>query len=351
LSETLKKILILPAVSILIFLGLSELTLHIFAVDPHPRGIDFTVNRAPDYPEVFLKDRDLFWRLRPNQTITSEFFQGKSYRINRQGFRGNDFIIEKKSLRVAVIGNSCGFGWGVNKQESFAGLLLQKLQTDLGMDDAEVYNFSVPGYSSLQGARNYSRYIRQYNPDIIIVTFGWNDQWISANNRPDKDQIMPPQIVVTSYNILSRLRFYRFFKSLIFSVTTNQDSQVSGQTVSRVGFSDFGANLGEIIQMARQDGARVVLLTSPIPSMKTYYHSEKQSVMHELHSNYNEITRETAASYSTGLVDLATIFDGYDNLFDDIKKDPFHYNVKGHILAADEIFQFLVTSDYLLINH
>jgi lysophospholipase L1-like esterase len=342
---------LLPLISVTIFVIVVEATLWIFNIDPHPRGVEFTVNRALDYPDVFLKDRDLFWRLRPDRTIVSEFFEDKSYRINKQGFRGDDFKREKTGLKIAVLGNSCSFGWGIDEDSTFAGRLETYLHKQAGLWDAEVYNFSVPGYSSYQGVRNYKENIRPYNPDFLLVTFGWNDQWSSANDRPDNMQEMPPQWILDIYNLIGRTRLYRLYKSLIFAFRGPYETPVYRDQQARVGLADFKANLGEIIATARQDGVRVVLLTSPIPSMADYYHTSERSYMHERHYSYNEMTREAAATFSAGLVDLAAIFDQYDNLFDDVSKDPFHYNETGHALAAAEIYRFLMESGVFSLDH
>lgn len=339
LPEFSKKYLIWPLASIFLCLAAAELALFIFDFDPHPKGLDFIVNRALDYPEAFIKDKELFWRLRPGRVIESEFFLGKSYRINHQGFRGEDFRLEKTGVRIAILGNSCSFGWRVDDSETFADRLQNRLRSQPDWHDAEVYNFSVPGYTSFQGKRNYLSNVRPYKPDILLVTFAWNDQWLSANDRPDKEQKMPPQVVLDVYNIVGRFRSYRAFKSLLFSFVPRQDTLVYKNQLTRVSLTDFKANLGEIIRMAGEDGAQVILLTSPIPSLETYYDSDQKSLMHDMHYYYNDMTRETAATYSTRLVDLAAIFDRYDNLFDSVAADPFHYNSRGHALAADEIFR------------
>ncbi len=341
--EGMKKYIIWPLLSILSFIFLIEFALTAAGVDPHPKGRDFIVNRAPDYPEAFLKDHDLFWRLRPGRTIESEFFEGRSYRINRQGFRGDDFRLEKQGLRVAVLGNSCSFGWGIDEGETFADRLQQKLRALESTENAEVYNFSVPGYTSFQGAINYRRNVRPYKPDILIVTFGWNDQWLSANERPDKAQEMPPRIVLDVYNAISTLRFYRWFKGLLLPGWSPGDTVSFSYEHTRVSLPDFKKNLGEIIRMARQDGARVILLTSPMPSPAVYRDLSRDRFTLEVHSHYNDMTQEAAATFGTVLVDLAALFDRHDNLFDDPNRDPYHYNSRGHALAADELLPVLLT--------
>lgn len=333
-----------PVAAIAVFLLLAEALLHTVGSDPHPKGIDFIVNRAPDYPEAFLRDRDLFWRLRPGRTVVSEFFEGKSYRINKSGFRGDDFRLEKSGLRVAVLGNSCSFGWGVGDKETFAERLEDGLRRDPDFAGAEVYNFSVPGYSSFQGKRNYLRNVRPFRPDVLLVTFGWNDQWLSANNRPDKDQKLPPQVILDIHNVVGRLRFYRFLKGLIFSLAPRPETFEYRAELTRVNLADFKDNLGEIVAAARRDGTRVILLTSPIPSRRVLVGTPHPSIVYDLHQFYNDMTRETAADHSVELIDLAAVFDRQDGLFDDPGRDPFHYNRRGHAVAAEQILNAITAA-------
>jgi lysophospholipase L1-like esterase len=267
----------------------------------------------------------------------------KSYRINRQGFRGDDFTYDKSGLRVAVLGNSCSFGWGVGDSETFADRLQEMLRRQPGLENAQVYNFSVPGYSSYQGKINYQKNIRPYHPDIILATFGWNDQWLAADGRADKDQKMPPQALLDIDNIAARLRLYRWFESLWFSSWAPGDTATFSLEFTRVSLPDFKDNLGEIIRMAREDGARVILLTSPIPPSDQYNHSRHELTTYGIHGFFNDMTREAAATYGTELVDLAAIFDRGHGLFDDVDHDPYHYNSRGHDLAAREIFPVILS--------
>ncbi len=338
MKERLIKFVALPIISILVFVLAMETALYLLDVDPHPRGRDFIVNRAPDYPEAFLKDHDLFWRLRPGRTVVSEFFEGKSYRINEQGFRGEDYRLDKSGLRVAVLGNSCSFGWGVDDDNTFAGRLELSLHTESKYKSAEVYNFSVPGYSSYQGKINYRENVRTYAPDILLVTFGWNDQWVAADRTPDKERKMPPQALLDMSNTVSRLRLYRWLRGLMFSGWSPGDTVSFSYDYTRVSLPDFKKNLGEIIDMARAEGAEVILLTSPLPGTAP----PRKELEFQIHRHYNEMIRETAATYGAALVDLAAVFSRHDDLFDDPVRDPYHYNAWGHAVAAEAIFPVVV---------
>ena len=82
--------------------------------------------------------------------------------------------VNKKPLKqIAVIGDSCSFGWDVSNNETFAYYLAQKLNEN--KFNVSVRNMAVPGYSSLEGFINYIKGTGQV-PDIAIISFGANDE-------------------------------------------------------------------------------------------------------------------------------------------------------------------------------
>jgi hypothetical protein len=172
------------------------------------------------------------------------------------------------------------------------------------------------------------------------VTFGWNDQWLSADHTPDKVREMPSQFVLDISDIVSRLRFYRWLRGLLFAGWSPGDTVTFSYDYTRVNLADLKRNLGEIIDMARADGATVILLTSPMPKATP----PDKGFEFQIHRHYNDMIRETAATYGVALVDLAAIFDRYDNLFDDPMTDPYHYNAEGHAVAADELISVIMSS-------
>ena len=327
--------------AIVIFVALTEIVLRAGDVDDYFQNRFFVLNRALDYPDVFLRDHDLFWRFRPDRNITSRFFQDKTYHINRLGLRGPDINAAKTLPRLITLGNSCTFGWGVPLEQTYA----RQLQRNLG-NRYEVINGAVPGYTSFQGKTFLEEDLIKLQPDIITVMFAWNDHWAAASQIPDKDQELPPEFILGLQNFMSRLHFYRFLKkTLLSAVETDPDSTFDrSRIVYRVGPGDFRANLKEICAFARENGAVPVLLTSPVPALETYYPPGARSPMHAFHEKYNRIVREISEEDDIPLVDLAREFDSYDGLWDDAKKDPIHFNARGHELAAKLIADFIERS-------
>jgi len=332
------------AKSILSRLGLSLLTLLAFVVivegivrligvDTYFQNRFFTLNRALDYPDVFKKDRTLFWRLRPNQTITSRFFEGRTYRINSLGLRGEN-IGPKTKPRILTIGNSCTFGWRIADSYTYAEQLQRLL-----LDDYQVINAGIPGYTSLQGRRFFESDLLALEPDIVTILFSWNDHWAAGGGIADKDQKFPPSVVLAVQNALSRLHTYRLLKKAWLSaIEPNPDSLFDrSNIIYRVELDDYRENLTAICRTARSRGITPILLTSPIPSLATYYPPGARSGMHRYHAMYNDVVRQVALSEHVSLVDLALEFDNYDNLWDDVNSDPFHFNTEGHRIAAELI--------------
>lgn len=140
------------------------------------------------YYDLYEWDRFLFYRLRPDAHVElldpfappQALEQSRwSVHTNAQGFRGEDFAPTKApgTLRVAVLGDSSTFGWGVEHFETYPERLASALATRLGIDRAqlEVLNLGVPGYSSFQGRVLLERTALPLAPDLVIWSYLSND--------------------------------------------------------------------------------------------------------------------------------------------------------------------------------
>ena len=71
----------------------------------------------------------------------------------------------------------------------------------------EVLNAGVAGYSSHQGVLRFLQEVDRYQPDLVLVSFGWNDA-AQAIGQPDKTFKIPPWPVVVCQRALVRYRAY-----------------------------------------------------------------------------------------------------------------------------------------------
>jgi len=343
-KRRLRRRLLILFLSVPIFILLTEIFLAIIPIDAHFRNRFFLVNRALDYPEVFKKDYYLFWRLRPDQTVKSRFFEGKEYRINFLGLRGPDLPPKTDKLRIVAMGNSCTFGWGMTDNEIYVKRLESCLNAISELPPVEVINAGIPGYSSFQGRRFFNSDILELQPDIVLLLFAWNDQWAAAGNIADKDQQMPPPFILDIQNLFSRLRLYRLIKKILLTAIEKplESQLIKENTVYRVDVVDFYNNLEVIVESCKREGIIPVLLTSPIPSLEKYYPPWKRSPMHQYHADYNFHARLLGRNTRVPVIDLAAEFDKYDDLYDDAAYDPIHFNAKGHEVAAETICRYFL---------
>ncbi len=324
------------------FLAANELALRLSGFDTYVQNRFFVVNRALDYPDVFLRDKQLFWRLKKDQTVTSNFFEGRTYRINSFGLRGKEISKEKNKPRIVTLGNSCTFGWRIDSNLTYTAKLEKLLEHKY-----EIINAGIPGYSSYQGKSFFETELVKLKPDYVLILFGWNDHWAAANGIADKDQQLPSKLIINIQNQLSNLHLYRVIKKVVLSsIESDIDSLFDREApVYRVAVNDFEHNLRSICRTARDNLTVPILITAPIPSLQNYYPPGINSGLHRYHELYNQAVRQVAEQDSVLLVDAALEFDKFGNLYDDARDDPIHFNVKGHELLADLLRASFATFD------
>ena len=97
--------------------------------------------------------------------------------IDSRGRRGPEREYAKPAgvVRVLLLGDSTGWGWGVNDDEAFARLVEARLGPGV-----ELINLSVPGYSTDQELLALEQEGARYAPDLVLLALVHND--LVANN-------------------------------------------------------------------------------------------------------------------------------------------------------------------------
>ncbi len=101
---------------------------------------------------------------------------GVDLETNSLGFRGPEWRREKSrgTLRVALIGDSIAFGFGVPFDQT-AGELLAAALHRLGGPPVEVLNFGINGHNSRQQLAVLQHYGLRFDPDLVILVPANND--------------------------------------------------------------------------------------------------------------------------------------------------------------------------------
>lgn len=139
-----------------------------------------------------VDDPEIVYRLEPG---TRGRFEGAPLRVNSDGFRGEEVVRPKPAgtWRLAALGDSNTFGWGVREEEAYPAVLARALASLLAdeplatSDDAttatepalaarvEVLNLGTPGYNAVQEAAVFERHALALEPDAVVVLVDVND--------------------------------------------------------------------------------------------------------------------------------------------------------------------------------
>jgi len=272
-----------------------------------------------------VADPVLFWRPK----------DGPPY--NGQGFKGP--LVEspkpKQNFRIIAYGdsNTAGMSTIIWPAE------LQKiLERERGADRGwEVLNAGVHGYSSYQGLERFRQEVERFEPDLILISFGWNDV-ADARGQPDKAYESRADIVTGSLGVLFRYRAFLVPLHYLRGSSTPEVDRVG----RRVSIRDYVDNLRQFEIDASKHGASIVLLTRP------HRESTRQIIQDEgwrTHvPSYNEALLEHAESSGTAAIDVQAFFEQQPaTLFE----DECHFSDAGQPVMAQYIYERLVSQQLL----
>jgi lysophospholipase L1-like esterase len=107
-------------------------------------------------------------------------FRGTAFGVdlvtNAQGYRGPDWTETKApgTFRVALLGDSHAFGYGVPFEDTVGEVLARALSKRRGTP-CEVLNFGAPGYNAQRYLEVWQRCAAGYRPDVVVVLLCAND--------------------------------------------------------------------------------------------------------------------------------------------------------------------------------
>jgi lysophospholipase L1-like esterase len=196
-------------------------------------------------------DPVLLWRPAPRKPF------------NRQRFKGPEVVIPKPSgvYRIVCYGDSLTDG---PPRGGWPTRLRALLQRPPGSSEPrlEVVNAGVAGYSSHQGVLRFLQEADRLQPDLVLVSFGWNDA-ADAIGGPDKSFRVPPWPVVALQRTLVRYRSYLVLMNYARSLRSAPPAPAVGPRQPRVAVEEYCANLGRFQAEAAARGIPVVFLTRP----------------------------------------------------------------------------------------
>ncbi len=265
-------------------------------------GIEREGEPFQDVP-LFEADPILFWKPIANTPFTG----ADGLRLATPSAKQK----EQGVYRIGVLGDSCSFLGMKLYPNRFAELVQEGSGSKV-----EVVNLSCPGYTSFQGVRRLAD-VWPWQPDAIVVYFGWNDHWKSQNGQPDRE-VMQRQLL--SDQARSWLGKSRLFWCLYTLRHKLQPPVSDSRAPVRVPLEDYRENLQTILRECKERGCPTIFITAPSAFLagqmppwaydffgQIYQMSpDEVSNIPQTHARYNDIVRSVAkSSPSASLLDIA----------------------------------------------
>ncbi|MFB3784823.1 MAG: SGNH/GDSL hydrolase family protein [bacterium] len=197
---------------------------------------------------------------------------------NSFGLRMREISLDKPSdtIRVAVMGDSCTFGWMVREEDAYPRVL-ERLLNENSTRRYEVLNFGVPGYTSYHGWQQYRRLVKPFAPDILILAYGFNDSYESRFPEHEFHALLMENHLAAGLSgapwfVFDHSRFGAWLIGRFHSRSQNAVDVVYHQRAAahiwhpRVSREEYRQNLTAITQDAAQSGARTILVNLDLPN-------------------------------------------------------------------------------------
>lgn len=218
------------------------------------------------FSDVFERDPDRFWRLKSNVTLPADSWPIVGLVSNSAGFREDHEIPRvpaAREARILFVGDSFTFGVYVPPEDTIVQFAEDALQRRLPNWHVECINAGVPGYTIFQGWRFLLDEGFDYQPDVIVLQFGWNalatwDDLGDALYHAEWVAAQPP-------GPLRRSRvFHRLWRLRAQSAQAVESPSAPGsQPRPRLLLDEYTALLRTIHEEAERRGVQVLLLVPP----------------------------------------------------------------------------------------
>jgi len=297
-----------------------EIGMRVFDIPPEYSGLAFECESFDS--EYAVKDADIFWKLKPGlkEFYTNDLFlRGWAPR----GERGD------RDLRIACVGDSMTFGFGVEYEETYGMQLEIALRRRLPHARVESVLAGLPAYTTHQNRVHFRRDIMPLRPDLTVLWCGaWNDYYFAAEGKHDSDFAADVEKMRSS--ALRSLRIVR----LIREAASRLESDTEYPPMHRVPVAEFKANIHALIDMARECGEVVAVVPAiPVDTQKRWPFGE----------TYRKAAIEVYEQREVSFVDAAVVF--ADAGEPPVFLDFIHPSPHGYLLIVRELVRRIFDLD------
>jgi lysophospholipase L1-like esterase len=325
---------------------------------------------------IFEGDPLLLWRLKPNldkavwdYTVLST--NSEHLRSERTG--GTLGPKQSGTIRIVCLGDSVTFGFRVpvvwpDKPTEFDPewlpfpMLLEKQLRAANPDRRiEVITMAVPGYTSHQGLAWLQRDIDNLQPDLLTVSFGWNDA--SLSDVPDRESIRTNWNSVAVRWLIDHSQAFAHATHWLRTREANKQLQDQRQLQSgpstterppayaggsdkprpaaRVSQQEYLANMLAIESLGRGHGAAVIMIAAPYRDYST------EAPEAELMLQYRAALKSTVGRRGIPFLEIRELTEEAYPSNEGWFGERIHPNHMGHRLMASELLKLIQTKRLL----
>jgi GDSL-like Lipase/Acylhydrolase family len=220
--------------------------------------------RASENPRVV-------YELWPDMDVVFDTGTGlrSAVRTSAEGFRSRELEVARKDglFRVAGIGDSLMFGWGVDQDAGYLAVLERRLNREHPGLAWEVLNTAVPGYNAAVEVEVFETKVLKYRPDLVVYGFCPNDASLPNFVRPARDPLSPSESFLWDF-LRGRLGPERESDDALVVAPRREDHHAFEDDPARVpqryraitGWEAYARALEKLRVLGRAHGFRTIVL-------------------------------------------------------------------------------------------
>jgi lysophospholipase L1-like esterase len=321
-------------------------SLDLFVVTPQQKAQVADSKQAT----IFEGDPLLLWRLKPNLDHVIWDFTVVS--TNAQHLRSDHALQPKPAgaLRIVCVGDSVTFGYRVptvwadkpndydRQALPYPVLLENELRNANPGKQIDVITLAVPGYTSHQGLAWLKRDIDRLQPDLLVVSFGWNDA--SFSDVPDREAIKTNWTSVSIRWLVDHSQAFAHATHWLRSRKQN-NGPVGIRPVPRVSQEEYVENMLAMVRLAYGRNVPVILIAAPYRDRIT------NPAEAEVMQRYRDGLRTVAQQQSIPFLEIRELTPDAAPANDGWFGELIHPNHMGHRLLTSELLKLLAKTNDL----
>ena len=269
--------------------------------------------------------------------------------INSDGFRGPEISLKNNDevFRIFFLGGSTAFGASaLSDEKTIPGYIQQFFDNEKNYDGIEVINAGVPGGYSFIEAEMVKKKILDFEPDLLVIYDGYND-----NHRNFNNYYLDTQTEKTAYDLMHLILQNDFYKTPQFFF--HQYFHWTFETTEIISFDDaYGFEKAnrwmmtwdEVCQNGNQHGYEVMVMLQPFLGTGERELTDEELAMFKKYEGKNILNNyehfaDALGKLSDSCTKIVDLRNSLDNESETMYYDIVHTGDKGNKVIAIEVFE------------